>query len=61
MVKIEIDEHIWNGITHYLRALHQQKAVDDVKMHFDDYMPLESLLELWDIEPYPSTKKAASS
>lgn len=53
MEKIEVNKAVWEGITHYLRSLHQQAAVDDVKMKFDNYKPLAELLDLWGIEPYP--------
>lgn len=55
MATIEVNEHVWNGISHYLRALHEKKAVDDTKMKFDNYIPLAELLKLWEIAPcHPS-------
>jgi hypothetical protein len=47
--KIEVDRAIWDGMRYYLRALHEQKAVDDMAMKSIDYMSLEKILELWGI------------
>ncbi len=52
MAKVEIDDAIWSGIKHYIKTLHKAGAVDDVKMSFQSYYPLEHLMKLWGIEPY---------
>jgi hypothetical protein len=50
--KIEVSMAAWDGITHYLKALHKEGAVDDTKMKFAAYFPLEHCMTLWGIDPY---------
>lgn len=55
MKNVEMNEHIWNGMRHYIRELHAACAVDDTKMHFRSYKPLEECMKLWEIDPLPVT------
>lgn len=50
--KLEVDAALWLGIVDYLKALHICGAVDDTKMKFESYYPLEECMKLWGIEPF---------
>lgn len=50
--KVEIEVAILEGMQHYLRALHEQGAVDNLKMKYASYKSLRECMDLWGIEPY---------
>lgn len=50
--KIEVSMAAWDGIVHYIKALHKERAVDDAKMQRAAYFPIEHCMTLWGITPY---------
>lgn len=50
--KIEVSMATWDGIVHYIKTLHKERAVDDAKMQLAAYFPIEHCMTIWGIEPY---------
>jgi len=45
-----MNEDIYRAMQDYIKTLHSAKAVDDIKMKFQGYLPIEELVKLWEIK-----------
>lgn len=44
------EKEIFIAMKEYIKTLYQAKAVNDTKMKFYYYLPIEELLEIWKIK-----------